>query len=157
MTDKILDHLLAQNTMLLDRALTGDGAQLTQLQADLDAAHRQNEKHVTKIRDLEQTVSILTGALDESSEHAETAAQELEKTNEAHRELRNLLRDRDETIQHLSKQVEDLETRPAVHPEWEDVNRFIDAAIQSFDEPERSFRELTRAHLALQGKENTND
>lgn len=159
MTDKLLDHILNQNNMLLDRALAGDGGQLAQLQTDLDTARRQHEHDAAKITELERGTSILSNALDEASGQAETLQQQLRKTDDAHHEMRNILHQRDETIQQLTKQVEQLENRPMLNPEWEDLDRFITAAVGYFNsgDPDKAFKHLTRAHLALQGKELNND
>lgn len=44
--------------------------------------------------------------------------------------------------------------KPRINPEWEDMDRFITAAVENFEhDPEKALKNLTRAHLALQGKE----
>lgn len=164
---------------LLEFALTHQGdpdaARIPQLEAERDAA-------LTKARNLENVRDELREAQrivvkereqydyqirvrDRQIEQAQVDRDEAVK--EAHQlreQLATLTAERDglqaqQTMdQARFAQMQAELDKPTVAPGWEDLDRFITAAVENFDhDPEKALKNLTRAHLALQGKENTND
>lgn len=167
MSDKLLDHILNQNTMLLDLALNGDGGEATQLQAELDAVREQLKTEQAERARAESAHAILTNALDESNE-------ELERFRESQPRMRDILDKRTEVITKREKRIKECEEQIAaqadeiaalraqpqtvINPNLEDLARFITAAVENFDtNPEKAFKNISRAHIALQGKKPNND
>lgn len=180
MAAKTAEEVLAASyEKLLQFALTHggdpDAARIPQLEAERDAALTR-VKNLENVRaDLEKTQRIVA---EERQEHDN-------KIREAEAQLKQLRQQNEEagfTIAALEDEAEDAQQqiiayqadlemhrtrftqmqaeldKPRINPEWEDLNRFITAAVEYFDtNPEKAFKNISRAHLALQGKEPTNE
>lgn len=163
---KAEEVLAASYEKLLEFALTHQGdpdaARIPQLEAERDAALTKARNLENVRADLKRTQDVLNRErgehdhqilkLETQLEHAKSKAEESGFT------IAQLESDLD-MAQARFKQMQAELDKPRVNPEWEDIDRFITAAIGYFNsgDPDKAFKHLTRAHLALQGKEPTND
>lgn len=162
---KAEEVLAASYEKLLEFALTHQGdpdaARIPQLEAERDAALTKS-KNLENVRaDLKRTQDVLNRErgerdqqilkLETQLEHAKAKAEE---SGFAIAQLESDLALAEARFKQMQAELD----KPRVAPEWEDLDRFITAAVEHFDhDPEKALKNLTRAHLALQGKEPTND
>lgn len=162
---KAEEVLAASYEKLLEFALSHHGdpdtMRIPQLEAERDAALTK-AKNLEGVRaDLKRTQDVLNrerGAHDQQIlkletqlEHAKAKAEESVFTIA---QLESDLALAEERFKQMQAELD----KPRVNPEWEDLDRFITAAVEHFDhDPEKALKNLTRAHLALQGKEPNND
>lgn len=177
---KAEEVLASSYEKLLEFALSHQGdpdaARIPQLEAERDAA-------LTKARNLENVRDELREAQrivakereqydyqirlrDNQIEQAKVDRDEASReTRQLREQLATLTAERDglkaqqAMDQSRFAQLQAELDKPRISPEWEDMDRFITAAIGYFNsgDPDKAFKHLTRAHLALQGKEPHND
>lgn len=162
---KAEEVLAASYEKLLEFALTHQGdpdaARIPQLEADLDAALTRAKNLETVRDDLKNTQDVLNRERGQHDQQILKLESQLARTKvqkeEAGYAIAQLESDLD-MAQARFKQMQAELDKPRVNPEWEDLDRFITAAVENFDhDPEKALKNLTRAHLALQGKDHTND
>lgn len=162
---KAEEVLASSYEKLLEFALTHQGdpdaARIPQLEAERDAALTKARNLENVRADLKHTQDVLNrerGQYDQKILKLESQLARIEAQNEeAGYTISQLEVDLD-MAQARFKQMQAELDKPRVNPEWEDLDRFITAAVEHFDhDPEKALKHLTRAHLALQGKEPNND
>ena len=176
---KAEEVLAASYEKLLEFALTHQGdpdaARIPQLEAERDAALTK-AKNLENVRDeLREAQRIVAKEREQYDYQIRLRDSQIEQAqvdrDEASKEVHQLR----EQLATLTVELDGLKAqqsmdqarfaqmqaeldKPRVNPEWEDLDRFITAAVKHFDhDPEKALKHLTRAHLALQGKEHTND
>lgn len=176
MAAKTAEEVLATSyERLLEFALSHpgdpDSARIPQLEAERDAA-RTRAQNLENVRDdLKNTQDILNRERAEYDDEIKVlklqkahVEQERDAATERVEELGVTLRTVTAERDGLKAQQAMNQTRftqlqaeldkPRINPEWEDLDRFITAAVEHFDhDPEKALKNLTRAHLALQGKQ----
>lgn len=176
---KAEEVLAASYEKLLEFVLTHqvdpDAARIPQLEAERDAAltkaknlenvrddlkrtqdvlNRERAKHDDEIKVFKLQKSHVETERDAAKGRAEELAAAL-RTVTAERDGLKAQQAMDQTrFAQLQAELD----KPRINPEWEDMDRFITAAVENFDhDPGKALKNLTRAHLALQGKDHTND
>lgn len=169
MAAKTAEEVLASSyEKLLQFALTHggdpDAARIPQLEAERDAALTK-AKNLENVRDeLKEAQRIVAKEREQHDHKIELAWMERDEAVNTAAQLREQLatltaeRDGLKAQQAMDQtrfaQMQAELDKPHVAPEWEDLNRFITAAVENFDsDPDKALKSLTRAHLALQGKE----
>lgn len=158
---KAEEVLAASYEKLLEFALSHHGdpdtMRIPQLEAERDAALTKARNLEGVRADLKFTQDVLNRERGEHDQKVRELETQLEHTKSKAEESGFTIAQLESDLEMAHARFKQMQAeldKPRVNPEWEDLDRFISTAIENFDaDPEKALKNLTRAHLALQGKE----